>query len=232
MPLGLNGVNVARGSNGIVLYTPTYAASTRTPAGGYEVVVTADSRAALNRTINVRLGSAGTRSDTSIPSNGFVLSAAPGSAATRLRAFWTEGKLHSDRLIALTLRLQTSAPVSHTIGGHPVILTNGKPLPPPAPNDKASLVREPRTLVGWNAAGDVWLVTIDGRQRGYSVGATFWEAADVLRQLGATDGINLDGGGSTTFVAKRCAGSLCVRNRPSDGRQRGVTTALAVIPRR
>jgi exopolysaccharide biosynthesis protein len=114
-----------------------------------------------------------------------------------------------------------------------VILRGGKPLPAPHPNDQGSRVRHPRTLVGWNDAGDVWLVTIDGRQRGRSVGATYWEAAAMLQQLGATDGINLDGGGSTTFVARRCTGpSLCVRNRPSDGRERAVTTALAVVPRR
>jgi hypothetical protein len=70
--------------------------------------------------------------------------------------------------------------------------------------------RQPRTLVGWNAAGERWLVTVDGRQD-TSVGMTLAEAANFLLALGATDGINLDGGGSTTFVA---AGAVV--NTPSD----------------
>src|SRR5581483_8544093 len=71
--------------------------------------------------------------------------------------------------------------------------------------------RQPRTLVGWNAAGEAWLVTVDGRQPDASVGMTLAEAADFLLALGATDGLNLDGGGSTTFVDDGA-----VVNTPSD----------------
>jgi hypothetical protein len=230
--LALTGVNVGRTAGALVLYTPAYAASTRTARGGFEVVVTASGRAVLDRSITLRLGSGGTGGNARIPGNGFVLSAAAGPAADRLRAFWSETRRIPDQLTSVTLGLRTSTPVGQSLGGHPMLLQGGRPLPPPAPGDTASRVRHPRTLVGWNAAGDIWLVTIDGRQPGRSVGATYWEAADVLRRLGATEGINLDGGGSTTFVAKRCGGALCVRNSPSDGRERAVTTALAIVPRR
>ena len=229
--LRLTGVNVVRPADGIVLYTPAWATRTGTAAGGTEVVVTADGRAALGRKVELRLGAIGTGGDAAIPSNGFVLSAS-GKAEAELRAFWLETRRFPELLTSVALALWTTPHVTQSLGGHPVILQGGKPLPRPAPGDTASLVRHPRTVVGWNAAGDTWLVTIDGRQSGYSVGATFWEAAAVLQRLGATEGINLDGGGSTTFVAKRCGGSLCVRNRPSDGRERAVTTALAVVPRR
>ena len=52
---------------------------------------------------------------------------------------------------------------------------------------------------------------MDGRQPGFSDGMTLGEAADLLIGLGATDAINLDGGGSTTFVVKGA-----VANKPSD----------------
>ena len=50
------------------------------------------------------------------------------------------------------------------------------------------------------------------------------EATGILAGLGAVKGVNPAGGGSTTFVV---AGS--VRNRPSDGSQRPVSSALVVL---
>jgi hypothetical protein len=75
----------------------------------------------------------------------------------------------------------------------------------------------------------VLIVAIDGRQPGYSDGATLDEATDLLRTLGVTEAINLDGGGSTTF-ATRCDIGACVANRPSDGHERPVAVALAIVP--
>ena len=231
LKLNIAGVNVSRPSNGVVLYTPAYAASTGTPAGGVEVRIAVSRTAVLNRVNGFRVGAIGSGGNARIPAGTFVLSA-NGQAEEQLRAFWLEARRYPDRLAFAALKLESSAPVTQSLGGHPVLLRDGRPLPQAAPSDSASYKRHPRTLVGWNDAGDVWFVTIDGRQPGVSVGATYWEAASVLLQLGATDGINLDGGGSTTFVARRCArGTLCVRNHPSDGAQRRVTTALAVVPR-
>jgi exopolysaccharide biosynthesis protein len=42
------------------------------------------------------------------------------------------------------------------------------------------------------------LVAVDGRQPGYSVGASFEESARIMQALGAEEAVNLDGGGSTT----------------------------------
>lgn len=57
--------------------------------------------------------------------------------------------------------------------------------------------RNPRTLAGVTSDGDLLLVTVEGRRPGYSVGASFAESAGILQALGADDGVNLDGGGST-----------------------------------
>ena len=92
-------------------------------------------------------------------------------------------------------------------------------------------------------------MTVDGRQPDTSVGMTLVEAADLLLALGATDGINLDGGGSTTFVAGgtvvntpsdvavRRGGGEAVQHIASPGQdvighvERPVTSALAVVPK-
>ena len=93
--------------------------------------------------------------------------------------------------------------------------------------------RQPHTLVGWNKAGDIYLVAVDGRQPG-SDGVTMAEAADFLLDLGVTDAVSLDGGGGTTFVA-----GGTVWNRPSDNdparpteyEERAGTNALVVTSR-
>jgi hypothetical protein len=53
---------------------------------------------------------------------------------------------------------------------------------------------------------------------------TLREFADLFSSLGATWALNLDGGGSTTMVVDGD-----VKNRPSDGRERAVSSALLVI---
>lgn len=57
--------------------------------------------------------------------------------------------------------------------------------------------RNPRTLAGVTAEGKLLLVAVEGRRPGRSVGASFEESAAILRSLGASEGVNLDGGGST-----------------------------------
>jgi exopolysaccharide biosynthesis protein len=95
-------------------------------------------------------------------------------------------------------------------------------------------VRHPRTVVGMAAGGRrLFLVTIDGRQPGYSVGMTLREAARLALDLGATEALNLDGGGSTTMAVRRDSSGrerYEVVNRPSDPQgERPVGNALALV---
>lgn len=86
----------------------------------------------------------------------------------------------------------------------------------------------PRTAVGVDAdTGEVLLLVIDGRSdrsRGY----TMVELANLMIDLGADEAVNLDGGGSSTMVAKNRNGAMAVLNRPSDGFQRWVANAVEV----
>ena len=61
--------------------------------------------------------------------------------------------------------------------------------------------RHPRTAVGVTADNKLLIVTVDGRQP-ISQGVTLVELAALMKQLGAVNAINLDGGGSTTLSVK------------------------------
>ena len=83
----------------------------------------------------------------------------------------------------------------NTLGGEARLLVDGVNV---APSANESL--HPRTAAGVTADGKLLLFTVDGRNAGHSEGMTRPEVADVLRQFGALNAINLDGGGSTTLV--------------------------------
>ncbi len=227
--LPLDAVNRARGPNQVVLFTPPWGANTATPGGGDEAVI-AGGAATLGTDLGVDLRSlAGNAGSTPIPGDGMVVSS-QGAGAARLRAFWAKASDPAAARRSVVLRTSVDKPAEESVGGHPVILANGQEVIGGS-TDPFATGRNPRTLVGWNGAGDLLLVTVDGRQPGRSVGVSLVEAADVLRQLGATSGFNLDGGGSTTFVSLPPGGRTpLVLNRPSDGTERRITTVLAVVP--
>jgi exopolysaccharide biosynthesis protein len=80
--------------------------------------------------------------------------------------------------------------------------------------------------VGFDAGkGLLWIVVVDGRQPGYSDGMSLPELAGLFKSLGATEAVNLDGGGSTVMVLDGYPVS-----RPSDaGGERAVVNALGVV---
>jgi hypothetical protein len=59
--------------------------------------------------------------------------------------------------------------------------------------------RHPRAALGLNDT-EIIAVACDGRRSGVDAGLTMAELAEALHDLGATEAINLDGGGSTTLV--------------------------------
>ena len=86
----------------------------------------------------------------------------------------------------------------------------------------------PRTAVGIDRdTGQVLMLVIDGRQD-FSRGYTMVELANLMKELGAEDALNLDGGGSSTMVGLSPAGTVDVLNSPSDGSQRPVPNGLEI----
>lgn len=84
--------------------------------------------------------------------------------------------------------------------------------------------RHPRTAVAYND-DYVYFVVVDGRDTGVSEGMNMQELGDFCKNyLGATDGMNMDGGGSSTMWVKGV-----VKNNPSDGSERYVSNGLMMI---
>lgn len=126
------------------------------------------------------------------------------------------------------------AGTEQAISGNVLVLRGGRAVP--QQNDAE---RAPRSCIGFDAARTTaYFVAVDGRRPDYSVGVTLAELAKIMQDQGATDAMNLDGGGSSTLVVyDRSAELHTVLNRPSDGHdlpvplsiERPVADALGVL---
>ncbi len=87
----------------------------------------------------------------------------------------------------------------------------------------------PRTAIGIDRDTKTLLfLLVDGRQ-GFSRGNTMVELANKMISLGADEALNLDGGGSSTMMARGRGGRLKVINSPSDGSPRSVANGIEIL---
>lgn len=88
----------------------------------------------------------------------------------------------------------------------------------------------PRTAVGLKRDGSLVLYTIDGRQSGYSIGATLTQVAERMVELGCVTALSLDGGGSTAMVATSPDSTVSTLvDKPSGGSERAVTNHVFLV---
>jgi hypothetical protein len=151
---------------------------------------------------------------------GVVLAARPGSDGAILIESLTSGET-----VSLTWSIGFSS-VLDTVGGMPLLLENGAVVAEKC--EESICKKHPRTAIGVTASGRILMVVVDGRRKD-SRGVTLVKLANVMRGLGASFALNLDGGGSSTMVVKGKKGGLQVVNEPSDGSQRKVSSAVLVI---
>lgn len=120
-----------------------------------------------------------------------------------------------------------AADAKFAIGGGKILAVGGKPAP-----DIKDTKRYPRTIIGIGETGsELFVLVVDGKQFGYSRGVYLKTARDFLLKQGATDIIELDGGGSSTMVIKTDTGHQ-IMNRMIHtvipGRQRPVANHIGL----
>jgi len=133
--------------------------------------------------------------------------------------FYTDGKA----VIVNQSAIDSTENIDNAIGGFNQILALGQ-----AAQRTLNLeARHPRSAAGISANGQyLYLLVIDGRRPG-SIGTTERETALILRALGAWEGINFDGGGSSALVLRFPDGRIRAVNVPIHKQIPGLERAVA-----
>ncbi|WP_406151315.1 phosphodiester glycosidase family protein [Streptomyces sp. NBC_01012] len=128
--------------------------------------------------------------------------------------------------VAYRARTDGGAVPRTAVGGRELLVVDGAAQDHEGEgNDTAA----PRTAVGFSKDGrTMQVITVDGRQSD-SGGVTLTELGEMMREAGSYSALNLDGGGSSTLVAREPGSdALQVENSPSDGSERTVPNGLAL----
>lgn len=205
----LDGINIWRQGDDLVLYTRRWGPITGTGTAGAEVAVRGDQVVATGR------------GDLSIPPDGFVLSAGGNLAG------WLATLHVGDTVSYHPLLPELWKDLRWALGAGPELLHDGGLVIDTRTENFSpdiAVGRAPRTALGITSDDHLLMVTVDGRSPRESRGMTLRELGAFMASLGAADAINLDGGGSTTMVVEGR-----VVNHPSDGFARPVNNALLVF---
>ena len=187
----------------------------------------------IRTNFRIQLVAAGSRADTLLYLRG---APSPGGAAlVGYESFALRvGSIRAGETLKVVSRATPrTAQLAQLAGGWPRIVRDGENIAARAGELEGAPytnigVRNPRTAIGFSRdSTTLWLVTVDGRSNA-SVGMTGVELGDFMRELGAYQALNLDGGGSTTMVVRDR-----IVNTPSDSTgERAVGDALVLVARR
>ena len=223
------GVNVGSIDNGITVYTPRYYGATDSDAGCAEVTARLADGETFSPGKSCRMVITGTPSiagNMDIPEDGFVIHGRGSNVegGTTIGAFdFVNSLKEGDEITLNSVVLMGSESIvpQQMISGQPHALQDGVELGPV--EDTSGF--HPRTVIGY---GDnktkVVMMVVDGRST-ISNGAMTSQLGYLMKYAGATDAINLDGGGSTTLYTQ----ALGIRNVPSDGKERADANAIFVV---
>lgn len=225
----LNGINGNRGENGLNIYdTHMNGSNSGTNQYGWEVTIEPiEGKLAFSGTMKARVTceplSAGKMA---IPQGGYVLSGHLDSNAANADSYAGAmiKNLHiGDEITVAMYPSLNGLDIRQMVSGTPIVLKDG--VVTESENQDLTTARHPRTLVGYSAdRKKVVLMVIDGRST-ISQGMTGKEMGDLMLQVGCSDALNLDGGGSSALYTT----AFGYRNNPSDGKPRACTNSLWVV---
>lgn len=112
-------------------------------------------------------------------------------------------------------------------GGRYLVLEKGR-VYDNGTGDPFCTVHHPRTAFGVKVDGTMIFLVVDGRQAGYSDGATLLDLSSIFARLGAYNAICLDGGGSTGLYLPDGNGGFGAVNKPSEKNRSVVNTLMFV----
>lgn len=230
----ITSMNKIRNNDNLILYTPDYMDGyTNTNQYGYEVIFTGASKNknlafgdVITGTVSAKREYASTTNTNSqIPADGFVLSA-HGAQMEFLK------NMQVGEQVSISINIDDKWKGSkYILASGPRLVDNGAVSLSIDPNSSRARERAPRTAIAVDRTmTKVFMVTVDGRAEGYSKGMNLTEFAQYLVKLGAYKALNLDGGGSTTMLARKHGDDMAsLINKPSDGWERAVSTTLQAI---
>ncbi|NUW34303.1 phosphodiester glycosidase family protein [Nonomuraea sp. SMC257] len=213
-PVTLTQFNQVIQKDGVGLFTPLWGSYTRARAvEGASAVTEVVLRDGVVAEVRQAAGTG------PIPAGTTVLLGRDGGAAAlaALRA--------GDRIdVAYRPKTTDGSTLKAAVGGNYVLVKDG------VVQNSADPAAHPRTAVGFSADGrKMYLLTVDGRQAD-SRGVTLNELAAMMAELGAANALNLDGGGSSTMLAREPGqADVQVENSPSDGGERHVPNGIALF---
>ena len=162
------------------------------------------------------------RGNSVIPFDGIVLAIEP-----RVARDWTDKITKSTAgTLEIALTPKKWQRVQQGLGGNLRLVRNGKVEPElitfgesrggSAYRHRNAASRHPRSALGFNDE-KLFLIAVDGRQPGYSMGMTLYQMGTFFSELGIKHAINFDGGSSSTLWALGR-----VANSPAHGYERRI----------
>ncbi len=164
----------------VLAYTPEWGQfAPPSPKEGIQIAINSE-----NRITNI------STSQLEIPENGYVI-VGPKSKL---------GALNEKKKATVEIKtIPDWENVTHIISGGPYLIKNGNVFIDIQEQKLLAIGgRNPRTAIGYTADNKLILVAVDGREN-YSIGLTLNELANLMKELGCVNAMNLDGGGSTVM---------------------------------
>ena len=124
--------------------------------------------------------------------------------------------------------IDLSENVMEAVGGDKISVLDGKLID--MSSDEYGALKYARAAIGIKADGSIVTYVTRGKNLPISHGETYNEVSNKLIKAGCTTVLQLDGGGSATFDSKREGeDGLTLRNSPSDGSERNVSSSLLLV---